>query len=466
MKSKNGTDKYTMLTTHPIPGVVCKMAIPTVISMLVTSFYNMVDTYFVGRLDNTSATGAVGVAFSLMMLIQAVGFFFGHGSGNYISRKLGAKEEDEAYKMASTGFFLSFIVGIFIAASGLLFLKPLVLALGSTETILPFAMDYIEYILIATPFMTASLVLNNQLRFQGNAFYAMIGIVSGAALNILLDEIFMFRLGLGISGAAIATGLSQIFSFFLLLIGVMRSGSVKISIKNFKPNAHYVKEIFRGGVPSLCRQGISTFSTVSLNFVAGAVGGDAAVAAFSIVNRISMFANSALIGFGQGFQPVCGFNYGAKKYSRVEYAYKFCIKYSFFFLIGMSALVFIFAPELVTLFRKNDLDVIRIGTLGIRLQSVVFPLNSVIVLSNMLLQSVGKAVKASILAASRNGLFFIPLVFILGYTCGILGLQLTQPICDVLTFGISLPFGRSFMKEMRCMERENAINLQNEINDS
>jgi len=452
MKKQSAEQRYMMLTNGEIPSLILKLGIPTIISMLVTSFYNMVDTYFVGRLQNTSATAAVGIAFSLMSLIQAIGFFFGHGSGSYISRKLGEKDTESAETMASTGFFWAFLCGVLVAALGIIFLDPLSIILGSTKTILPFARDYMGYIVLGAPFMMASLVLNNQLRYQGNAFYAMIGIVSGAGLNIILDEILMFRLGMGISGAALATVISQISSFFLLLIGVNSSGGIKIRIKAICISKKYLKEIFRGGVPSLCRQGITTVTNISLNFVAVLAGGDAAVAAFSVVNRITMFANSALIGFGQGFQPVCGFNYGAKKYDRVEKAYKFCIKYSLGFLVLISVAVFFFAEPLVALFR-DDPAVIQIGTLALRLQCLTFPCGSYIVLSNMMLQSVGKSGKASILAASRHGIFFIPLIFSLGLTLGIFGIQLTQPLADIGTFILSVVFGKSFLKEMREKEK-------------
>ncbi len=448
LKTRDQQDKFIMMTTAPISRLIPKMAIPTIISMLVTSFYNMVDTYFVGRLDSTAATAAVGVSFSLMSLIQAIGFFFGHGSGNYIARLLGAKDAKNAEKMASTGFFLALIFGAVVALGGLVFLDPLCILLGSTKTILPYARDYMGYILLGAPFMMASIVLNNQLRYQGNAMYAMVGIVSGAALNIALDEIFMFNLGMGVGGAALATIISQFFSFCLLFVGVNRSSGVKIRQRAFCPRPKFIKEIFRGGVPSLCRQGITTFSNIGLNFVAGIAGGDAAIAAFSVVSRIAMFANSALIGFGQGFQPVCGFNYGAKIYNRVEEAYKFCIKYALVFLILTSAAVFVFSENLVILFR-DDPKVVEIGSFALRLQCLAFPLSAVIVPANMMLQSTGKAVKASVLAASRHGIFFVPLIFTIGIIFGIPGIQLAQPLADIGTFAVSYVFGNSFLKEMR-----------------
>lgn len=443
----NQEEKYTQMTATPVPKLICSLAVPTIISMLVTSFYNMADTFFVGKLD-TQSTAAVGVAFSIMAIIQAVGFFFGHGSGNYISRKLGSKEFDEAETMAANGFFLSFFSGILIALSGIIFINPLSVALGSTPTILPYTRKYLSIILLGAPFMTSSLVLNNQLRFQGRASLAMVGIVTGAVLNIVLDPILIFGFQMGISGAAIATITSQLCSFLLLVILVSRGGSIVIRFKNLKVNLHFLKEIFRGGIPSLCRQGLGSIAVIFLNHAAG-LHGDAAIAGMSIVNRITMFANSALIGFGQGFQPVCGFNYGAKLYGRVREGFYFCVKYAFIFLVFISLLCGIFAPDIVALFRKEDIKVIETGTTALRLQCITFPLNAWIVMSNMMLQSIGKALKASIVAGARQGYFFIPLILILPYCFGLLGVQMTQAVSDVCTLLLSVPLSLSVLKEMK-----------------
>ena len=249
------------MLSEPVPHLVCQMAVPTIISMLVTSFYNMVDTFYVGKI-NTQATAAVGVVFSVMAFIQACGFFFGHGSGNYISRKLGAKEFDEANVMAATGFFTAFFTGIVAAVAGLCLLTPLARVLGSTPTILPYTKDYLRIILIGCPFMMSSLVLNNQLRFQGSASYAMVGIVTGGLLNIVLDPLFIFTCGMGVAGAALATIISQIVSFVILFLMSRRGGNIRIEFRNFKPTWELYKEIFRGGVPSLCRQGLASIAQV------------------------------------------------------------------------------------------------------------------------------------------------------------------------------------------------------------
>ena len=397
---------------------------------------------------NTQATGAVGVVFSMMAVIQAIGFFFGHGSGNYISRKLGSQEIDEAEKMSAVGFFSAFFAGIILMMVGLICVKPLAYALGSTETILPYTVSYLGIILLGAPAMTPSLVLNNQMRFQGSAFYAMIGIVSGAVINLILDPVLIFKCNLGIAGAALATVISQYISFVLLIFMIRRGGNIRIRFRNFKPSLHYYKEIVRGGTPSLCRQGLAGIATICLNHAAGGYG-DAAIAGMSIVSRVSMFANSALIGFGQGFQPVCGFNYGAEKYERVLEAFWFCVKYAFLFLLIVGGAGFIFAPELVALFRKGDPDVIEVGVAALRYQAAMFPLSAWIVMCNMMLQSIGKGLKASIVASARQGLCFIPLIYILPFFFGLTGVEICQAVADVFTLAISVPIGLSVVHEMQ-----------------
>lgn len=454
-RKMNQQEKVAYMLSEPVPHLVCQMALPTIISMLVTSFYNIVDTFFVGKI-NTQATAAVGVVFSVMALIQACGFFFGHGSGNFISRKLGSGEFEEANKMAATGFFSAFFTGLLLSIMGLVFLTPLARALGSTPTILPYTKDYMRIILVGCPFTMSSFVLNNQLRFQGSASYAMVGIVTGAVLNIILDPLLIFECGMGVAGAALATAISQVVSFAVLFFMSRRGGNIRVRFQNFTPSLYIYKEIFRGGIPSLCRQGLASIAQACLNHAAGLYGGevygDAAIAAMSIVGRISMFANSALIGFGQGFQPVCGMNYGAKKYARVRQAFAFCVKYAAIFLVVISLAGFVFARPLVALFRKEDQDVIRIGALALRLQCMIFPLNAWIVMCNMMLQSIGKAARASLVAAARQGFFFIPLIWILPRFFDLLGVQMCQTWSDICSFALSVPLGLGVLKEMKKAE--------------
>ena len=445
-------DNYLYLTTTPVPRLIVSLAVPTIISMLVTSFYNMADTYFVGKI-NTQSTAAVGIVFSVMSIIQAVGFFFGHGSGNYISRKLGAQETGNAEKMAATGFFWALFMGIFLAVVGLIFLTPLSLALGSTPTILPYTEKYLGIILLGAPFMTASLVLNNQIRFQGNAAYAMVGIVSGAVINVILDPILIFVFDMGISGAALATVIRQICSFSLLLYMGRKGGNIRIRFKNFTPSLAFIKEIIGGGTPSLARQGLASVATILLNVAAGAYG-DAAIAGMSIVTRIAMFINAFLIGFGQGFQPVCGFNYGAGLYARVRQGFWFCVKVGFIFLLVCALAGMGFAEEIVSLFRKGDPDVIAVGAAALRWQFITFPLGSWIVMSNMMLQTIRKPVKATIISSARQGLFFIPLIFILSHYLGLQGVEMCQAVADLLTFILAIPLTCSVLNEMKRKQAE------------
>ena len=443
--SMSQDEKYQMMTQTPIPALIGRLSVPTIISMMVTSFYNMADTFFVGKID-TSATAAVGIVFPVMAIIQALGFFCGHGSGNSISRKLGSKDTKSAEELAATGFFAALLLGTVVMIFGLIFLNPLSLLLGSTQTILPYTKEYLGIILIGAPYMTSQLVLNNQIRFQGNAFYSMIGISAGAVLNIALDPLFIFVFDMGIAGAAWATILSQLVSFILLLIGVKISGCIPIRIKNVRFSFYSLREITGGGLPSLFRQGLGSLATMTLNIAANPYG-DAAIAAMSVVSRITMFANSAVIGFGQGFQPVCGFNYGAKKYDRVKEAFWFCVKFSTVFLVIVSVLGAIFSEQLIEIFRK-DPEVVAIGQVALCCQCATFALTGWITLNNMMMQTIGKTFYATILAASRQGLFFIPALLILPLFLDLFGIQIAQACADVCTFAITTFIYTKVMKQM------------------
>ena len=446
--------KYEKMTQEPVRKLVCELAAPSIVVMLVLSLYNMADTFFVSSLG-TSATAAVGVTFGLMNVIMAVGFFFGQGSGNSIARALGAQKKEYAAKMASTGFFTAFFIGVILAIVGTIFLLPLAKILGSTPTILPYSMDYIRLIVISSPFMITSYMLNTLLRFQGSAVYGMIGMCAGAVLNIGLDPLFIFVFDMGIIGAGLATLIGQIFSFTLLLWGCTRGENLRISIRNFKPGILYYKEIVRGGTPSLLRNVVTSLSTILLNQAAGGFG-DAAIAAISITTRIAMMASSAMIGLGQGFQPVCGFNYGAKNYDRVKSAFKFTVITATLFLIVVATICYIYAPEIIALFRKDDPDVIAIGTVALRAQALTIPLNAWITISNMMMQTMGKAIPASILAFSRQGLFLIPVLYILLHFMGLTGIQICTPISDVCAFILAIPLVINVWK--RIMEPGKQIN--------
>ena len=439
-------NRYEYLTKTPVPTLISRLAVPTILSMLVTGIYNAADTFFVGRIS-TQATAAVGLVFSVMALIQAVGFFCGQGSGSYISRLLGAGRRQEADETAATGFALSLILGVAAAIAGNLFARPVALSLGAGSTTMHDTLVYMRIILIGAPFTMAQFVINNQLRFQGSAVYAMVGLLTGAVINIGLDPLLIFGFHMGVAGAAIATVSGQFISFLVLLIGSRQGDNIRISLSNVRLNAHYLKEIINTGTPALMRQGLAAIATLLLNHAAGNAGSDAAIAGMSVVTRVMMLLASAMIGFGQGYQPVCGFNYGAHLYDRVKEGYFFCVKYGTIFLAGASALCLGFAPQIIRFFR-NDPDVISVGAVALRAQAISLPLMATIVITNMMLQACGKGLKASIVSAARNGIFFVPLILILPRLLGLFGVEITQAVSDVLSFVLAIPFAASELKKM------------------
>ena len=444
-------EHYKMMTETPVPRLIWRLAIPTIISMLVSSIYNTADTFFVSQLG-TSAAGAVGVVFSVMAIIQAIGFTIGMGAGNILSRQLGAKEDEEATITASTGFAFALVLSLLLSIFGIAFQKDLMRLLGATETILPYAEAYAEYIFLGCPVMCLSFVMNNYLRAEGKAMYGMIGITIGGVLNIFLDPIFIFTLGFGTAGAAMATALSQLISFCILLSFFLRGkSSVRISLMKVSRDIKLYLKIVLIGLPTLMRQGLASIASVALN-VAAAAFGDAAVAAMSITGRIMMFAFSAMLGFGQGFQPVSSFNYGAKRFDRVRLATKYTTFVGTILMLCVSALCIILAPAIMKAFRKDDLEVIAIGVYALRAQALLLPLTGIVTATNMGLQSTGNAVPATVLAMARQGIFFIPLILILPGFAGLKGVALSQPISDGLTFIIALFFFASFLRMLKKKE--------------
>ena len=441
-------EKYKQMMEEPVHTLIPRLAFPSMVSMIVVAVYNMADTFFVSQLG-TSASAAVGVIYSMVAIIQAIAFMIGMGSGNEISRLLGAKKQEEAERYVAIGFFTEILLGVSIAIFSIIYIEALVYALGSTKTIAPYAISYAKYVLLGTPFIMASLGMNNMLRFQGNSFYSMLGIATGGILNMFLDPLFIYGFHMGIRGAALATTLSQIVSFSILLYQCNRMPAcISISFKNFKPSLKRYSLIFRFGLPSLARQGIAGVSTIILNFSAHPYG-DAAIAAMAIVMRIIMFLNSLVIGFGQGFQPVCGYCYGAKNYKRVEEAYRFSLKVCFLMLMVMGTAVFIFAKPLITVFRKGDAEVIRIGYLALRLQCLTIPLSAQITMANMFSQTTGYPFRASFVALLRQGICLIPVLLILPPVFGLLGVQMSQPISDFFAAGIAFFITNGILRELR-----------------
>ncbi len=447
-QQKKKQDQYYEMANAPISKIIPKLAVPTIISMLVTSIYNMADTFFVSQLG-TSASGAVGIIFSAMAIIQALAFMIGMGTGNFIARMIGAGNRKLAEELASIAFFTGFGVGLVIAVIGNANIGQLVRMLGSTETIAPYAEAYASYIFVAAPFMICSFIMNNLLRFQGKALFAMVGITTGGVLNMVLDPIFIFGLDMGTAGAALATGLSQFISFCILLFMCnSREECISIHPKKFKPTLAIYGEIIHGGLPSLGRQGIASIATIIMNTMAQPYG-DAAIAAMSIVNRFMMFVGSAMIGFGQGYQPVCSYCFGARLYDRVKKACVYCVKVSTIFLLAVSAIGLIFSGNIIQMFRKDDLEVIRIGTLALRLQLLTMPLQGLVVMGgNMTPQSIGYGIRATIVSTARQGWLLIPILLCTVPVFGVLGIQMAQPIADVGTFILAAVVTKGIFKDL------------------
>ena len=442
--------QFRRMTETPIPQLVLSLAAPTILSMLITSIYNLADTFFVGQIS-TSASGAVGVVSSLMAIIQALGFMLGHGAGTIISRSLGSRDTTAATRFASTSFFTALVFGVVLAVAGLGTLPHFMMLLGSTETILPHACAYARPILIAAPLMISSLVMNNILRYEGKASFAMIGLVTGGVLNIALDPLFMFVFGLGTAGAGIATALSQSISFCILLSMFLRGKTVsQFRITAVTREARDFGRILLGGAPSFGRQGLNSIGGMLLNLAARGYG-DAAVAGMSIVSRIFMFIVSVAIGVGQGLQPVASFNYGARKYRRVRQAAIFTIEAAFCMLVVLVGLCWVNGDALIRLFR-DDPAVTAVALPAFHYQCLAMLLHPIIVVANMTFQSVGASGRATFLACCRQGVFFIPLILILPRTHGLFGVEICQPIADVLTFLVSLPFLIAFLQQLGRMD--------------
>ncbi len=447
-----GVSEYQRMTSEPVGRLVVSLAIPTVISMLVSAVYNMADTFFVAKLG-TSAAAAVGIVLSLMAIIQAIGFTIGMGAGSCISRLLGAHQPLQAGRFASSALLAAFVCGSALTVCGTLLLDGLMRALGATETILPHASAYARYILLAAPVMCASFVLNNVLRAEGKARLAMVGLMAGGVLNCALDPVFIFSLGMGIAGAAMATALSQCVSFSILLSAFLRGRTISpLSPRNVSLSPGVYLQILNNGLPSFCRQGLAGLASVTLNVTASAYG-DAAVAGMTIVGKLFMFVYVIVIGIGQGFQPVAGYNFGALKIARVRAAFIHTLKISSAVMTLCAVAGFALAPALMALFISDDEAVVAIGALAIRAQALVMPLVPLGVMCNMTFQSIGKSWTATILSTARQGTFFLPLILLLPRGIGFLGVQIAQPLADLCTFAVSLPVIVYFFNRLAARHR-------------
>lgn len=439
--------QYDIMTKTPVQKLIIKLAIPTILSMLATTIYNLADTAFVGKLG-TSASGAVGVIFGLMAILQAVGFLFGQGAGSLLSRRLGEKNLNEASVVASTGFFLSLSLAIIISIFCMIFINPLIRLLGSTDTIAPYAKIYARFIIAAAPVVVTSFTLNNFLRYEGKAVLGMIGLISGGVVNILGDALFMFVLKMGIAGAGLSTALSQLLSFCILLSMFLRNKTqTKLSIKNVRITDGLPLDIVTTGLPSLLRQALGSLGTITLNYVAASFAGDAAVAAMSIVNRVGFGLFSVALGTGQGFQPVCAFNYGARKYKRLRDAYVFTTVLALISITVLSLIAFVFSDSIIQVFR-DDPEVITIGTRALKILCLAQMLMPICMITEMLMQSSGQKKAASFLSSLRGGFLYIPALIILPQIRGLKGVQEAQPLAYVLSIIPAVYFAVRFFKKI------------------
>ncbi|MBW3093160.1 MATE family efflux transporter [Bifidobacterium sp. 82T10] len=444
IKRASADAKYRQMTGSPIRPLILRLCIPAVVSNLVTTAYNLTDTFFIGQLG-TAQSGAIGIAFSIMTILQAIGFFFGNGAGNSMSRELGKQNNDRAARLLAVGFTGAVVCGATVAVIGLITLRPLVVMLGSTHTIAPYAVQYLTPILVAAPCVCGSFALNGLLRYQGQSAFGMIGLVTGALLNFLLAPLFIFVLNLGIFGAGLATGICQTVSFVILTTMSRKFGVMKLSLRNCRPDALLMREIVGGGLPSLVRQGAGSIATTCVNIAANPFG-DAAIAGMAIVMRIMLGANSVIIGLGQGFQPVCGYNYGAGLYGRVKEAFWFVIRLSTAVLVVIGAFVWLFAPQLVEIFR-SDPAVVEVGVAALHFECVTVVVNGVNMMGNMITQTMGKTGIASFLAVCRMGLFLAPVVLILPQFLGVLGVEMAQSVSDILSFAVTVPVLRRLLHD-------------------
>ncbi len=456
-------DKYDVMVNSKIKPLILKLSIPTIISMLITAIYNFADTFFVSGVEHSKeAISAVGVVFSFMAIIQAIGYFFGHGTGHYIARLIGERNYDKAKTIVTDGVVLSFAFGVILMILGLIFITPLTkfLTANKNEYVFLYSKDYLFWILLGAPFMCTSNTLNNQMRYQGNALFAMIGISVGAVLNIFLDPLLIKQFG--VYGAGLSTFISQVISFALLVGGTMTKYNISIDLKSLKIDKKIIGIIFNGGVPSLARQGLNAVSITILNLVSIHYSIDA-LSAMTVVNRIMSFAISVTLGIGQGFQPVCGVNYGAKRYDRVKEGYYFTIFLCVITLI-VFALISIFAGEqLIKLFANGNENLenydnfIAIGKELLLFQSIAIPLFGFNTATNMLLQTTGKSFRATILAIGRQALFFIPILLLFEKLWGFKGVELSQMVADIICFIVAIPLAISFFKEIDKETTKNSV---------
>lgn len=438
MNNQQPEIKHRQITENRLQPLILRFAAPTTVGMLVIALYSLADAYFVSALG-TEASAAVGVSFSIQVLLQAVGYTLGMGAGSLISRSLGKKEPHIACVYARVSFWLSLIIGTLIAGIGIAFGGAIIRFLGATDSIYKEAMSYARFLFLSSPFMCATFVLSQLLRAEGKTVYSMAGLAGGSFLNIVLDCLFINKTEMGIAGASLATLISQIVSTLILVSAyILKQSQLSLFVRPKIQNLKKAGTVITNGLPSAARQGLTTLATILLNRAAGQWG-DAALAAITIVVRLFLLAFSVCLGIGQGMMPIIGYNYGCRKTDRVRFTYRFSVLLSTASMLLIGIVMFVWAPAFIALFR-NDAEVIAIGAVALRAQSTVMALHGVITCTIMLLQAIGKQVPATLLACARQGIFFLPLIFVLPYCFGVKSVIYVQPIADALTFLFALFF--------------------------
>ena len=445
--------RKNMMLEQPISKIIPKMAIPTIVAFLINSIYSLADTFFVSSLG-TNATAAVSVNSSLDQIIMMAGSMLAIGANSYIARLLGAKREDEANKVLSVAFFIALAFGTILAVFGCIFMEPMVRLLGATETCLQYSIDYATYVLLVAPFMATSFVMNQCLRAEGSAVLSMIGMGFGSILNCVLDPIFIFTLDLGVAGASMATAISKLVSFAILIFPYITKRSVlRISPKYFQPSREILSQIVKIGSSSMFRSGLAVVAAIVLNNIAGSIS-DAVLAGIGVTNKIMMFPFSVILGFGSGFQPVTGFNWGAKRFDRVLESYWFSAKCAIAISTVMAVILGLFANQVILLFSEADAEMQAIGALSIRLQCIALPIHAWVAVVNMFCSGLGKAKGALLLATARQGSCFLPIVYPLAWLFEANGVAAVQAVADVLTLCLAAPLIRKVLKEVKTKAAE------------
>ena len=445
--------RKTMMMTEPIPKIIPKMAIPTIIAFLINSIYSLADTYFVSSLG-TNATAAVSVNGSLDQIIMMAGSMLAIGANSFIARLLGAREEEKANRVLSVAFFIAAAFGAVVMVGGIAFMEPMMRLLGATDTCLQYSIDYATYVLLVAPFMATSFVMNQCLRAEGSATLSMIGMGFGGILNCFLDPIFIFGLDMGVKGASLATAISKLVSFSILIFPYLTKRSLlRISIKHFKPSAEIMTQIISVGSSSMFRSGLAVVAGIVLNNLAGGIS-DAVLAGIGVTTKVMMFPFGIILGLGNGFQPVAGFNWGAKRFDRVMESYRFTQRLSLIVSGAMAALLIVFANQVILLFAEADAEMQAIGALAIRLQSIALPIHAWVATVNMMCSGLGRAKGALLLATARQGSCFLPIVYPLAWLFEKVGVASVQAIADVLTLALAFPLHRKILRDVRTKAAE------------